>query len=522
MLIHKYLTSALGGLGGLGFVSLGMIGAQAQTNESTLVIAKAADPQTLDPAVTMDNNDWTITYPLYQRLVAYEVSSDGKGLTSVTGELAQSWSVSDDGLQWVFDLADGHKFSDGTPVDAKAVEYSFKRLFAMGQGPAAPFPEGTQIEMTGPMQVTFTLPQAFAPFLYTLAIDGASIVNPNLATQDGDEGSGWLSSHSSGSGAYMLENWERGQSLTLKPNPHYGGTKPAIDTVRVEIVPEASVRRLRLEAGDVDIAEELPVDQLASLSQNEGVDVKIFPSLSVTYLYLNNARAPFDDVHMRRAASYAMDRASIAENILGGHGMALDGPVPEGMWSKTQDITTYPFDLDKAQAELAQASNNNRTISLLYSDRDPLWEPIAIATQAYLSMIGLEVNLEKLANATFRDRLQNGDFDIALGNWSPDFSDPFMFMNYWFDSSLHGLPGNRSFYTNAQVDELLQQAVLVTDEQERSRLYAQVQKIVTDEAAYIYLYQKDFRIAMRGAVEGYVFNPMLENIYNLQDMRLIP
>jgi len=519
MRFHNSLTGLMGCLGVLA-VSIGAT--QAAGDSNTLVIAKAADPQTLDPAITMDNNDWTISYPLYQRLVAYEVSGAGLGLTSVTGELAKNWQVSDDGLQWVFELDEGHKFSDGTPVDAAAVAYSFKRLFGLGQGPAAPFPEGTQVEATGPMQVTFTLPSAFAPFLYTLAIDGASIVNPAVAEQEGDEGTVWLSANSAGSGAYMLENWERGQSLTLKPNPHYGGAKPAIDAVRVDIVPEASVRRLRLEAGDVDIAEELPVDQLASLAQNSDVDVKIFPSLSVTYLYLNNARAPFDDVHVRRAASYAMDRASIAENILGGHGMALDGPVPQGMWSKTQDITTYAFDLDKAQAELAQASSFKRTISLLYSDRDPLWEPIAIAAQAYLSMIGFEVSLEKLANATFRDRLQTGDFDIALGNWSPDFSDPFMFMNYWFDSSLHGLPGNRSFYTNAKVDEMLAQAVLITDEAERSRLYEEVQKIVTDEAAYIYLYQKDFRVAMRKHVEGYVFNPMLENIYNLQGMRLAP
>jgi len=504
----------------VGILALSVFNTQAA--DSTLVIAKAADPQTLDPAVTMDNNDWTITYPLYQRLVAYEVTSEGKGLTSVTGELAKSWAVSENGLKWIFELQDGHKFSDGTPVDAKAVEYSFKRLFGLGQGPAAPFPEGTKVEATDSMQVTFTLPSAFAPFLYTLAIDGASIVNPNVSTQEGDEGTNWLANHSAGSGAYMLENWERGQTITLKPNPHYGGEKPTIETVRVDIIPEASVRRLRLEAGDVDIAEELSVEQLTSLAQNETVNLQIFPSLSVTYLYLNNSRAPFDDVHTRRAASHAIDRASITENILAGNGMPLEGPIPEGMWSQSPNITTYPFDLEKAQAELEQSSATKRNVSLLYSDRDPLWEPIAIAAQAYLSMIGFEVNLEKLANATFRDRLQNGDFDIALGNWSPDFSDPFMFMNYWFDSSLHGLPGNRSFYNNAQVDTLLQQAVLVTDQDERSRLYGEVQKIVTDEAAYIYLYQKDFRVAMQNRVKGYVFNPMLENIYNLQNMRLTP
>ncbi len=118
--------------------------------DQTFVIAKAADPQTLDPAQTIDNNDWTITYPIYQRLMKYEVSADGKGLTSVTGDLAKSWKASADGLTWVFDLAEGNAFSDGAPVDAKAVEYSFRRLFAMGQGPSEAFPKGITVEATGP------------------------------------------------------------------------------------------------------------------------------------------------------------------------------------------------------------------------------------------------------------------------------------------------------------------------------------------------------------------------------------
>jgi len=233
MSIVRSLTSTIACLGMLALP----LNTALAAGSNRLVIAKASDPQTLDPAVTMDNNDWTVSYPIYQRLVSYEISNEGKGLTSVTGELAKSWHVSEDGLQWVFKLNEGHKFSDGTPVDAKAVEYSFKRLFGMGQGPAAPFPEGTKIEATGQMEVTFTLPSAFAPFLYTLAINGASIVNPAVASQEGDEGSVWLSNHSAGSGAYMLENWEPGQSLILKPNPHYGGKKPAIATVRVDIVP---------------------------------------------------------------------------------------------------------------------------------------------------------------------------------------------------------------------------------------------------------------------------------------------
>ena len=192
---------------GLGVAALSLSlfapSAFAQSGD-TLVIAKAADPQSLDPAQTMDNNDWTITYPIYQRLVKYDTAADGTGLTSVVGELAKSWSASDDGLTWTFQLNDGQKFSDGSDVNAAAVKYSFDRLFSIGAGPSEAFPSGIEVTASGPMEVQFKLPGQFAPFLYTLANNGAGIVNPSVASQEGDEGTTWLSANSAGSGAYML------------------------------------------------------------------------------------------------------------------------------------------------------------------------------------------------------------------------------------------------------------------------------------------------------------------------------
>lgn len=482
---------------------------------NTLVIAKAADPQSLDPAFTLDNNDLTIVYPMYQRLVRYEKKRDETGIAD---DLAESWSVSDDQLTWVFKIKHGFKFSDGTPVDAKAVEYSFERLFNMGQGPSAAFPKGTSVVATGPLEVTFKLEKPFAPFLYVLAVDGASIVNPNVESQGNDHGSGWLSMHSAGSGAYMLESWERGSAIILKPNPYYSGTKPALQNVRVEIVPEAASRRLRLEAGDVDIAESLPLDQIQTLKKNPDLNVVEEPSLSVTYLYLNNKHKPLDNVDVRRAISYAIDYQAILDGVLSGDGVVMDGPIPEGMWGKSTDITHYSYDPGKAAELISKAGINGSKLKFLYSDRDPLWEPLGIGVQAYLAQLNIDVLLEKLANATLRERIETGDFDIAIGGWSPDFADPYMFMNYWFDSQWHGLAGNRSFYTNPQVDEWLRQAATTSDQNERTQLYAKVQKVVTDEAPYVYLFQRNYMVAMRKNVSGFVYNPMLDHVYNFAEM----
>ncbi|MGM1297849.1 ABC transporter substrate-binding protein, partial [Enterobacter hormaechei] len=147
--------------------------ALAAVPKDMLVIGKAADPQTLDPAVTIDNNDWTVTYPSYQRLVKYK-----PGTTEVEGDLSTGWKASDDQKEWTFTLADNAKFSDGTPVTAEAVKLSFERLLKINQGPSEAFPKDLKVDAVDEHTVKFTLSQPFAPFLYTLANDGASIVNP--------------------------------------------------------------------------------------------------------------------------------------------------------------------------------------------------------------------------------------------------------------------------------------------------------------------------------------------------------
>lgn len=492
-------------------VSMLAVAAHAETPADILVIGKAADPQTLDPGVTMDNNDWTISYPAYQRLVAY----DG-GETTVSGQLAESWTVSDDGLVWDFTLLPGNYFADGTEVTAEAVKFTFERLQSLAQGPSEAFPADMSVEVTGTYGVRFTLASAFAPFLYTLANNGAGILNPAILEHevDGDQAQGWLSANTAGSGAFQLVSWERGQSIKLGLNPHFGGEAPALSGVEVRIVPDASARRLALEAGDLDIAEQLPVEHTKALEGRDGIRVDTNPGLQVTYLYLNNASAPFDSVEARQALLQAVDVEGIIEGIMLGEATQLKAPIPEGMWGYDASIPAVAYDPAAAKAAFAELGLAGQTVTFALSDRDPAWPMIALAVQANMADAGVNVTLESSANASYRERLGAGTFQIAIGNWSPDFSDPYMFMNYWFDSNNQGLGGNRSFYANPEVDDLIRAAAKATEQSEREALYQKAQKIVVGEAAYGYLFQRSTQLSMSDDVQGYVFNPMLELIYN--------
>ncbi|OKU10263.1 D-alanyl-D-alanine dipeptidase [Escherichia coli] len=430
-----------------------------------------------------------------------------------------SWKASDDQKEWTFTLKDNAKFADGTPVTAEAVKLSFERLLKIGQGPAEAFPKDLKIDAPDEHTVKFTLSQPFAPFLYTLANDGASIINPAVLKEHAaDDARGFLAQNTAGSGPFMLKSWQKGQQLVLVPNPHYPGNKPNFKRVSVKIIGESASRRLQLSRGDIDIADALPVDQLNALKQENKVNVAEYPSLRVTYLYLNNSKAPLNQADLRRAISWSTDYQGMVNGILSGNGKQMRGPIPEGMWGYDATAMQYNHDETKAKAEWDKVTSKPTSLTFLYSDNDPNWEPIALATQSSLNKLGIIVKLEKLANATMRDRVGKGDYDIAIGNWSPDFADPYMFMNYWFESDKKGLPGNRSFYENSEVDKLLRNALATTDQTQRTRDYQQAQKIVIDDAAYVYLFQKNYQLAMNKEVKGFVFNPMLEQVFNINTM----
>lgn len=510
-------TGMLSGCGGNGAKSTAAAG---KTPKDTLVVGLATDIASIDPAVAVDNKAFKVAYPSYERLVQYKKTSDGKASTEVEGSLAKSWKASDDGLTWTFTLNEGHKFADGTAVDAKAVKFSFDRLKGVGKGPSDPYGCIESVEAPDASTVIFHLKKPFAPFLYLMAVDGASVVNPKVMEHQkgNDWGSEYLASHTMGSGPYMLTEMTPGQDIKMKVNPHYGGKKPAIENIIFKVVKDPSAQRLQLENGDLDIGDGIPMDQIDQMRSNKAVQVIESPSLLTNIVYMNNKKAPFDDVKVRQAVSYSVDYKGMVEGTVKGRGLQLS-PVPKGLWGYDEKLPLYHEDLNKAKGLLADAGKaNGMTVGLLYSDNEPWNETEALLLQNNLQQAGIQVKLEKVAWATFRERVDKGDFDMAMGVWSPDYADPHMFLSRWFDSSYFGLAGNRSFYKNDEVDKLLREAEVMTDQAGRVKLYNEVQEKVMADAPYLFLFQTNVLTPMRSNIKGYVYNPMLDDMYNFEDM----
>ncbi len=500
------------------FLVLSASGPVGALDKDTLVVGVSSDIHLLDPAVSSDNYDWRQIYPSYDRLVKYKVVNGG-GSTEVEPMVAESWSVSPDGMVWTFKIRKGITFDDGTPLDARAVKFSFERVLKIGKGPADNIGAIKTVEVTDDYTAKITLKSAFGPFLQNLATDAACIVNPNVMKHEknGDLAQAWMAQNTDGSGPFKIVEWSRGERCVLQAKPDYWGPKPKLKRVIIRFMRESSDQRMALEGGDIDIAEGVLIDQIAPLEKNPAVIVRRYPSQLVEYVYLNCQKPKLNDKLVRQALNYAVDYKSIIDYVLQGNGVQMRGPVPKGMWGHNPEVFQFKRDVAKAKELLKEAGHaKGLEFTLIYSERRPTWEQIATILQSNFADIGVTLKLELMANPTLRDKIDRGDFELCLGAWSPDYADPSMFMNFWFDSKNWGLPGNRSFYKNAEVDELIRKSLAMSDQKERTALYNKAQDIIMAEAPYIFLYQTQTMVPMRKWVKGYVFNPMLESMYNFE------
>ena len=484
-----------------------------------LMLGKPAEPDTLDPQVAQSNNSLTVTCETYETLVKFRIV-DGQAAADVMPGVARSWSVSADGKVWDFVLAPDHRFSSGGSVDAAAVKFSFERLLTLAKGPNEDYPAVAQVQVLGPLTVRFILKYPFAPFLSSMATCAGDIVDPRVMAHavDGDYGQGYLATHSMGSGPYQVASVEKGEEIVLTPNPWFNQPPPQLRRVVIKIIKEAAVRRLQLEKGDLDLIEEVPPDQIDVLRHKPGVAVIDQPSFRQDYLFLNNSRPPLDNVLVRQALSYAVDYQGIIDGVLLGKGRQMRGIIPQGFWGHDPQVMQYQYDPQRARRLLAQAGVHNLRLGYLYAKADPTWEAVGLVLQQDFAAIGVTLQLREYAYSTMRDMVDRGEFDIAIGNYVPDFADPSQYLNYWVDSRLFGLAGNRAFYHDDAVDQLIRRAIALSNPAERTALYQKAQSIAVTAAPYVLLAQKNYEVALRANVHGYTYNPMLLQVFDFEHM----
>jgi peptide/nickel transport system substrate-binding protein len=491
--------------------------AQAKTR---FVFANESDYDTADPHAAFDVGRVAIRLNIYDGLMRWQ-----KNPAVLEPWIAEKHTISSDGLTYTFVMRKGVKFHDGTEVKAQDVVYSLERILAVGKGAASLFKT-----MIGPgaakavddYTVEFKLAKPSAIFLSI--VPEIHIVNSALVKKNeksGDHAEPWLSRNSAGSGAYKITQFDPAIGFVAERFPgHFKGWGPKwLDEIEFRAVKDTNTRVLGLMRGDFNgIGGYLQTDQLNRIKSNPATQVLEAESMRVMMAQINMTRAPFNDVHVRRAINYAFDYDGFNKEILGGLVERNPTPLPNTIWGVPKDVKGYSFDIDKAKAELAQAKVKlDKPIELAYLTGFQQSEQAAQLLQNGLTKAGVQSKVVGYPWPTIVERFKdpNTTPDVSIYWISTYYADPHNWVGEMFSSSTAGTFKNASHYKNPKVDDLLEKALRSTDQAERAKLYEEATRIVVDEAAGLWIYNTKWYGPYSSKLKGIVFCP----IGSAQEMR---
>jgi peptide/nickel transport system substrate-binding protein len=520
----------------LGGAALGMGGAAietltrtarvlAATGRDTLVIATDTAIQTFDPHIVYDNTV-RITRGIYEGLVTLKGSTP-----EIVPRLATEWTSTPDARQWTFKLRPRVLFHDRTVMDAEAVKQSFERLIKINRGFAWAFKSVVaSIQPMDPVTVRFLLKGPDPAFLAKLAsVSGGLIVSPKAVSahaRGNDLAQGWLKENVAGTGPYVIERWDKGQQVVLRQFPEYwGGWKPGqFKRIVFKLVREASTQRLLLERGDIDVATIVAPDMIDALEQRPGIKIEQSPTMRIFYIAMNTQRDPLKDLKLRQALSYAFDYEGAKQAIFNGRLAPLNGPLPDNDPAHlSPSDKPYRFDLKRARELLGQSvyPNGGVTLSLYLFEGDPTFRKAAEILQANLKELKIEVKIQEFASSVLLEKAGKPETapDLLPVRNYPDYADSSSMISSTFGKESWGTAGwNFSFYANDRVEQLLKSANEITDQPRRLQMFREAQRIIVAEAPAIFIGTLLNRVPMRSNVQGYAFNPLLGNTFNLTEM----
>ena len=505
----------------------------------TIIVGLAAAPDTLDPADHRSRLSETVIRDMFDGLVTRD------NISGVHNELAESLTWMDEKTLEI-QLRQGVKFHDGTEMTADDVVFTFNRII---QENAIEYPEAhtsprkgliaplVSIEKTGDYTVVMNFSGPWPPALQLLVHQ--QIVPKAYLEQAGTQG---FIEHPIGTGPFMFVSAQPGftEVVMERFEDYYGGAPDLapVDAACVQgavfrVIPEASTRVAALLAGEVDIIQALPPELISTLEQTPGIQVLTVPGTQPKWVELNVNAPPFDDVRVRQALNYAVDRELIIEAIYGGNAVALPGPLSPFNNYVNQSLQPYEYSVDKALALLAEAgyadSNGDglldkggRTFSFTLDSLEE-HRALAEAVAGQFRAIGIDASVRFWEYSVVRPQLLAGERIAYLDDWGDSAFDPVGHFEAKWHSYVEGAAygrANFSGYSNARVDELIVQGETTADPAERQKLYDEAQQLIYDEVPAVFLILPEEAEAASTRVQNW--GPAADSRVNLHDVCLAP
>ena len=508
MRIHPIRLAALL----LVLVLAGLVGGAAGAPpRDAIVIGLVAEPVTMDPPQITDLNSARVTKRIFEGLVGQELGS-----YKLVPGLAQSWDISRDGLTYTFRLRPNVTFHDGTPFNAEAVKFVFERQLN-DKGPyyatgTYPYVKGflgnvAGVEVLDASTVQIKLKAPLTPFLQYLAHQSLFMFSPESLKKWGKD----VVKHPVGTGPFKLETWEPGVKVVLARNDQYWGGAPKIrQAIYVPIV-EAQARLVALKTGDIDLTMDVPPDSLDELRRDPNLVVAESNSSAVWYVTLNTRHPILKDRRVRQALNHAVNKEAIIRDILRGTAIVSRGPISPVYGPYYEENTArYPHDLEKARALLKDAgyAGGFELGFLVPESGSGMQSPVEMATviQANLAQLGVRAKIQTMEwGAYLRKYLEQPD--MAEMSWNPSIGDPDHMMYMLLSSDRFPPAFNSGYYQNDRVDDLLRRARTTLDEKARVPLYKEAQKLVVEDAPWIFVDHGKQVIVHRKRVQGFKLHP---------------
>ena len=462
----------------------------------TFVLGLVAEPTSLDPAQLTDINSMRILSSVYDTLVQFDAS----GFNLQPG-LATKWTVSSDGLTYTFELRKGVKFHDGTAFNAQAVKFNFDRMLdpknefaSTGPFPFAGFYYGAikETKVTDDNTVQLILSKAYSPLLNSLTLNQGRIVSPAAVKKYGKD----FAQNPVGTGPFKFSEWQHGVRVVVTRNDDYWDGAALLDKIVFRPIPDEQTRYTELKSGNADAIVDVPPDNVAQVKSDSKFTYVAQAGPHIWWITLNVAKAPLSDVRVRQALTYAINRDSIANDILKGTGTAASGAIPPAIgWAYTASVTKYPYDPAKAKQLLSDAGFANG-LSLTF------WVPesgsgmqspktMATAIQGDLAKVGVKVDLKTFEWGAYLTKYNAGfgkEADMGAMSFMLDPGDPAPYLGLVIDSSALAPNGfNAGGYSSPIVDDLLRKAIATTDQAERGKLYQQLDQQMTKDVPWIFV-----------------------------------
>ncbi|MCC6188472.1 MAG: glutathione ABC transporter substrate-binding protein [Anaerolineales bacterium] len=479
---------------------------EASATGGNLIYVLPTDIASLDPHALIETVSGMVDLQMFETLLA--LLPDG----SVGPRLATEWSVSDDNLRWTLKLREGVVFHDGEAFDANAAKANFDRILNPDNAlPAVRVLAGvTEVNVIDDFTLEIVTQAPFGPLPFHLAHYSLAMVSPRALQEMTPEE---LAQNPVGTGPFRFVSYTPNESIVLERFDDYWGEKAKVDMVTFRPIPETAGRALLIETGEAHIAAKIAPQDVDTLRGVDGlhVDVNAFPR--VIFVHMNESHAPLDDVRVRQALSWAVDREAIANDLLRGLAVPATGPVGSGVfgYSKTEN---YGYDPDRARELLAEAGVEGLTLKMLVpAGRYQGGEEAAQAVQAQLANVGVTVDLEVLEFSTLLQAIRKpaaeSEWDLLVFGFIPATNDAdWQVYSQFHCDSQAPVSNNFSYYCSEEMDALLEQGRFTMDQDERLKVYKQVIQLALDDAIQLYLFENTDIYAVRNNVQGLVYMPI--------------